>query len=722
MKTAMTRTKLLASSLIVIAVIGGAAYYLMERRAEPGVLSGTEYSEDQLNEGDVDDIKALTLPEAKKRLNYLILDVRDGINRIAMIESMRLEISPASTANQEPDEPQELRYETPFVPFPAQELNAALVALKQTPGEFQQLFFDNESGLKLDIEPIREVLKRGVLPNQRSEERYQVQTVYFRDGTQQPFAEIALKDDSEDEAERDTTKAELKLNKPVERISVALTYQSYPGFKKVVLDPAHPKVTAEGGEVYQLTALADDSASLLLATPKNRPYVIQGLTADGKTLYSGGHSSNSSPTAEQKANLRKYYEELLRMAGNFSSFKSSAAVQEHLEQFAKALPNTDSDLANVQATYRFEATPASVVIYLLEPTQPHTIDWEMRNSMAPQERYIAYDTASEKRGFIDDKGKWVVKPRFERIDYSEMPGVYHMQVGSTPEKDGWSQLLFKYFAFVPGGDTLKALPFEIIEKPINDDLMIVERETNGPYGVYDVKKQQIVVPMKYVNVGVVGDIFIGRPGEKTYGSDSLYGAWNLSGKELLAPRYSNIEAAGEYLYATSADQRQRDVYNLQMHKLNPQGATVIGEFVQGQPLLIQDRKSQKPGFIDEQGKTLPFKLVFDEVNPFSNGMAVVKKGEHYGAIDTSGKLKVPTHYGRLNPFQKNLASAEMDGFEGLVLIDKDNNVVKKLGSYTTYSFPYNGNEATYSIWDPQQPSRVNVFDADGEQIDTFERD
>jgi len=65
MKTAMTRIKLLASSLIVIAVIGVAAYYLMERRAEQGVLSGTEYSEEQLNEGDVDDTKA-TVPEAKK--------------------------------------------------------------------------------------------------------------------------------------------------------------------------------------------------------------------------------------------------------------------------------------------------------------------------------------------------------------------------------------------------------------------------------------------------------------------------------------------------------------------------------------------------------------------------------------------------------------------------------------------------------------------------------
>jgi hypothetical protein len=722
MKTAMTRTKLLASSLIVVAVIGGAAYYLMERRADPGLVTGTEYSEEQLNEGDVDGIKDLPLPEAKKRLNYLTLDVRESINRIAMIESMRLEISPAKATPGDPQAPKELRYEEPFVPFPAKDLNAALVALKQQPAQFQQLFFDNQSGLKLDVEPIRDVLKRGAVPDQRSEERYQIQTVFFRDGTQQPFAEVAVKDDSVDEEERDTTKAELKVNKPVEHISVALTYPSYPGFKKILLDPAHPKATLDGGEVYQLTTLADDSASLLLATPKDKTYVIQGLTADGKTLYSGGNSSNSSPTAEQKANLRKYYDELLRMADNFSSFKSSGAVQDHLEQFAKALPSTDSSLANVQVTYHFEDTPASIVIYLLDPAQPQTIDWQMSNSVPVQERYIAYDNASEKSGFIDDKGQWVVKPRFERIEYSEMPGVYHMQVGSTPQKDGWSQLLFKYFAFVPGSHTLKALPFEIIEKPVNDDLVIVERETNGPYGLYDVKKQQLVIPMQYVNVGVIGNLFIGRPGQKTYGSNSLYGAWSLTGKELLAPRYSSIDGVGDFLYATSADGQQKDVYNLQVQKLNPAGATAIGAFIQGQPLLVQERKSQKFSFINEQGKTLPISLPFDDVTPFSNGMAVVKKGNRYGAIDLDGKLRVALKYTTLNAFQKNLASAEMDGFEGLVLIDKNNAVVKKLGSYTTYSIPTNSNDAKYSIWDAKQENRVNVFDADGQQIDTYERE
>ncbi|QJI28470.1 WG repeat-containing protein [Pseudomonas sp. ADAK18] len=726
MKTAMTRTKLLASSLIVIAVIGGSAYYLMERREDNGLLTGVEYSEEQLNEGSVEDLKALSLPEAKKRLNYLVLDVRDSINRIAMIEGMRLEVSSTKATPADPQEKKELQYEQPFVPFPTQDLQAALVSLKQTPAQFQQLFFDNQSGLKLAVEPIRDVLKRGALPGLQAEERYQVQTVYFRDGTQQPFAEIAVKDSSVDEQEQDTTKAELTLNKPVERISVALTYQSYPGFKKVVLDKAHPKVTADGGEVYQLTALADASASLLLATPKGKTYVIQGLTADGKPLFSGGNSSNSSPTTGQKANLRKYYDELLRMEDNFSSFKSAAAVQDHLEQFAKNLPSTDNDLNNIQAHYRFEDTPESIVIYLLDPAQPQTLTLDMNNSVAAQERYIAYDNKTEKNGFIDKNGIWVVKPRFERVDYSQVPGIYNMVVGEKPlgdgDDDGWRQLITKYFMFTPGTNTLKQLPFDIIEQQINDDLIVVEQITNGPYGVFDIKKQQIVVPMKYVNPEVVGSLFIARPGTKTYQTEAYYGIWSLSGKELLPPRYRSISAKDGFIYTTATDKDQHDVYDLALKKITPPGFTALGVFADDQPLLIQDRKTRKFAFIDTQGKTLPISLPYDQVESFSNGMAVIRKDERYGAIDLTGKVRVPPTYEAINFFQKSLAAVEMEGFDGLVLIDKDNTLVKKLGHRLYSEIKANSNDAMYQVWDAKEENRINVFDADGKQTNSYVRE
>ncbi|MEO8488781.1 WG repeat-containing protein [Pseudomonas sp.] len=45
--------------------------------------------------------------------------------------------------------------------------------------------------------------------------------------------------------------------------------------------------------------------------------------------------------------------------------------------------------------------------------------------------------------------------------------------------------------------------------------------------------------------------------------------------------------------------------------------------------MVQDRKTRRFSLINPQGKTLPINLPYDEVKPFSNGMAVVKKGDRY---------------------------------------------------------------------------------------------
>ncbi|MFB3303767.1 hypothetical protein [Pseudomonas sp. AMR01] len=42
MKTVVTRTKFIASSLVVAAVIGGAAYYLIDRQVVTDLMGGAE--------------------------------------------------------------------------------------------------------------------------------------------------------------------------------------------------------------------------------------------------------------------------------------------------------------------------------------------------------------------------------------------------------------------------------------------------------------------------------------------------------------------------------------------------------------------------------------------------------------------------------------------------------------------------------------------------------
>ena len=731
----MNRIKLLASTLTIVTVIGGSTYYLMDWRAENTPLSGENYSAEELNEGGDADIGELSLSEAQKRINYLILDVRDTVNLNHRFQNLKLEIT--SVENAKTEEQKELRYDPLFVPLPTEEVKQALAQLKSSL-TFQQLYFDNQSGIRLNVEPLQEVFKRAATPEQYVQEHYQVKTLYWHDGTQLPFNDVGTPITSTEDRSQDSTEVELKLNKPLEHVDLAVTYRSYPGFKKIVLDKDHSKVTFGGGEYYQLTALGGSEASLTLATPKGTTYVIQGMSHDGKALYNNGSNSNSVISPTQVANLRTYYAELLRIRRNFTEFKTPRALQEHLTMFTKNLSPIPETLAYSSASYRFDATPASVVIYVLQAPQKQTVELQMANAESTQERYIAFDNKTDKSGFIDKNGLWVVAPRFERIDYTEVPGVYRMVVGyiNDGDRDGWRQSITKYFTFASGTNTLKQLPFDGIEQQINDSMIVVQQHTNGPYGVYDIKKQQIVVPMQYVNPEVVGTLFIARPGTKTYRIDSNYGIWSLSGKELLAPRYGSISASDGFIYTTSTDELQRDVYDLSLNKINPPGFTALGKFANDQPLLVQNRKSHKYAFIDTQGKALAISLPYDEVQSFSNGMAVIKKGELYGAIDLAGKVRVPPTYKTLHSFQKNLAAAEIEGGEGmeltdegrvveskldygLVLIDKDNVVVKKLGRLRSYAIGSDSNEASYQVWDAEEENRVNVFDADGKQTGSY---
>ena len=58
--------------------------------------------------------------------------------------------------------------------------------------------------------------------------------------------------------------------------------------------------------------------------------------------------------------------------------------------------------------------------------------------------------------------------------------------------------------------------------------------------------------------------------------------------------------------------------------------------------------ADKFGFIDKTGK-LVIPAQFDDAEPFSKGLAVVKIKGKYGFIDKAGKLVIPAKFDEVNP-------------------------------------------------------------------------
>lgn len=86
------------------------------------------------------------------------------------------------------------------------------------------------------------------------------------------------------------------------------------------------------------------------------------------------------------------------------------------------------------------------------------------------------------------------------------------------------------------------------------------------------------------------------------------------------------------------------------------------------------REGEKVGFADGTGK-FRIQPVYDDVLPFSDGLAAVEVHGRWGFVDTSGHEVIPPIFKAAYYFQQGVASAETN--DGEVLIDKDGNVLAK---------------------------------------------
>ncbi|ROM71037.1 hypothetical protein BK653_03945 [Pseudomonas brassicacearum] len=713
MNLTQPRLRLLLILSAILLVVGGTSYYLFRQSTR---WADESFTAADMNEGGIEDIGTLTLSEAQKRLNYLIHDTGETLRALDLVidSEFSLTVGKTESASQ-----QELQYEELFVPFTSAQVKTALTSTQDL--RFVQRLFADSSEVRFDTSNLDPLWKRAATPDEPAAEQYRPERLRFRDGSEKAFADLKVSSKSgPDDDESLDTPITLAVNKPLASLSLTIAYRSYPAFKKVVLDKDHPRVTLDDGQTFQLTALGEASASIRLSTPKMSTFVVQGLTDSGKALYSNGNSTRSFPSDGDIAAMHDFYKALLRTKDDLDRFKTSQAVQQHVEQLANHLSTQAGPLKNTEVDYQFEATPQRIVIHVLDPMEDHTavID-EVHNVLAEQPRYIARERKSGLYGFIDQTGQWLIKPRWTEVQDGGVADTYTLftlEKSSEPQRDVQevrSQLAY----FAPGSNKLINLPFEYISQTLDNDLLLVERETNGPYGIYDAKAHRFTLPMKFVNPTVTGNVFIARLGTKTYATEGHYGAYTLAGKEILPPQFSNIEQSGDYLYTHSVDQSRQDVFDLGGKRINAQGYNVIGRFFGEQPLLVQDAKSKKFAFINRQGTPLPIKLPYDEVEPFSNGMAVVGRDQSYGAIDLTGTLRIPLEYNRVNAFQTRYAAAIPAGSgSGLVLISPKNEQFKKLGSYTSMTVPDNGNEARYTVRDPNNSDEYLVYDADGNLV------
>lgn len=310
-----------------------------------------------------------------------------------------------------------------------------------------------------------------------------------------------------------------------------------------------------------------------------------------------------------------------------------------------------------------------------------------------------------KSGFIDMKGKEVIPPQFKNVmnfngGYAAVANdINDETLWGFIDKKGKQVIPFKYYVHprTPG--------FQNGVVPIQ----LKDKEGDLQFGIINLKNQAIVPFGKYDEMDKTG-FHNGLIGVMK--GDTL-GFVNAAGKEAISLKYYfNPEWVwGRGLPAFSEGMAKVDNKDGQIGYINLKGVEVIpfGKYQFGEPFsegLALVRKDKSNFFIDKTGKEVISLAPYVKAWSFEGGIAMVTKkneevkgGVAYGFIDKTGKEVIPAKFEKISSFSEGLAAVKLNGEWGY--IDKNGTLV----------IP-----AIYADCEPFKYGKASVYNTEGKEM------
>lgn len=676
--------------------------------AKVSIASNNEQKQ-QVNE----EVSKQSIQTIKSQLEQDIIELEQDLSLLDKMKN--IQIGPGGTGENNTAEDDE-KYRRPLMLSKKNDIDKRMYDELHKQISFRQFISSSESTLKVMLAPLKEILSAARFEKYEAPLFYTIKNIQFVDGSQLDASELlSLSNELEPNEKKDRViirgnSFTLPVNKPIAKINIDVTYLAYPDFTRVVLNHDNPQFLNGKGIEFKLTNIEGNTASLMITAPKDVEYDVEGINREGKTLDTRGSSSSSFPSDAEIERLRIYHQQLIEVRDNINKFADVRSLEDHLDSLKSVLTDTAKNIPVTNMSVHFYGTPDAVVIYLAEKPEETTITSEIVNMDMEQTLFIAEDTKTKLYGFIDKAGKWQIKPKFEDIILTEIKGLYEFLTETIPLSDNSTGAVYEYYLVDQDGSRYFKAPFENVTKKIDESLLLVQKEINGSYGVYDIKRHQFTIPMEYVSVEIKDNHFIASLGKQTYDFKRKYGVLTLQNKEIIPFMFERVDYDNNFFYTLSSVNEQRDVYNVDGKKLNPDGYQTIGFYYRDQPVVLKNNNTGKYCLLDTKGNILPVKLPFDAVEPFSNGMAIVEMNGLQGAIDVYGEIKIPLKYSSIEAFQENLAAAVPESGR-FVLIDRNNKVVKEYAGYLSMTIPRNSNGAVYHVYDDNR--NEFLVDADG---------
>ncbi|MBC9914907.1 WG repeat-containing protein [Chitinophaga varians] len=288
------------------------------------------------------------------------------------------------------------------------------------------------------------------------------------------------------------------------------------------------------------------------------------------------------------------------------------------------------------------------------------------------DRSMAIVSSNGKKGLINDEGQWVLKPEYDKLEVKFNVYLEVHKQGKMTYADTWGRLLLP-------------LQFEKVGI-LDDDRYDVKQQ--GKWGIYDVRRQQLVIPAVYDEFDYCGGC--GRKSDYLYAkkngqwgivsatnevlvpfafehshsmmrSDEWVCSFKQHGKEVVVniprkkvyagPLYSEMEVIGDGMLKLKKNGR----FGL----INRNGEQVLdfiyqdifdpyGDYASGPYLTV--RKDGKTGIVNMDGRVIIAPILDEEVSCTDDYIIAARNGL-YNVFDSTGKPLLPEDYNEIEPMR-----------------------------------------------------------------------
>lgn len=650
-------------------------------------------------------------------LSEYIETEKENIELAIELTSMRMELRPAEVEDFNPDN--DYNFQNVSEAHAGESIEEIIEALTEIDIELRHPY----NLVKFDFEKDEYAKYRGESRSYYSEHpeelpSYKPVKIRFQDGKTEKVkkyvSERALRE-TQEEGESDPKLSDLEhylledqwyspiermglyTSKPIKSMIVEVTV-NIPGFTTYHLSQDGEIAETPGVKIELVGISGDEFAVILPGTLEDR-YSILALYEDGRVLGDMFSSRNIGFTEQSVSKLNKlitFYDQALAEVEN-GNLDSIDDVQNFIESLMTKNKITFSETDRVIELHQSVRGPISEIVVKVrqEKVDKQTFTFEISADTEEDSKadfIVASDFKTEKFGILDLKGNWVVHPEFSDDFRAVGP---HFYMDFTEDNDR----IFYFF----DSKKKKLHPVDFIpenDEPVLDRYYVIQKEANGPEGVFDVKTQKIVIPITdYRFTDMIADRYWLVQKTEHWSSK---GVLDETGAVVVPPNHMEITYQDGFFYTEiylSPEEypdvypRTRpDIYTLEGVNITQGKYNRISDKFSDGALLVKYEHYEESGknavtlkrvdwyFINTAGEVLA-EFPNDEykkIHPFENGLARIQDAVgFYGFIDPDGKVTLPFEYIFATDFKGSYALAQFnqDGKSTTAFIDKKGKVI-----------------------------------------------